>query len=85
MIHRPAQSGPSLFSKLNDEAMRALLAKAGVQISKSELSAMFRAKGHKNYKTCGDQFLRNFIRGLTLAPDHPDRKSQDVPQRGDTP
>ena len=79
MIHRPAQSGPSLFSKLNDEAMRALLAKAGVQISKSELSAMFRAKGHKNYKSCGDQFLRNFIRGLTLATVLPDRKNQDKP------
>ena len=71
--------------ELNDEAMRALLAKTGVQISKSELSAMFRAKGHKNYKTCGDQFLRNFIRGLTLAPVHPGRKGQDEPQRGDTP
>jgi len=53
--------------ELNEEAMLALLAKAGVQISKSELSAMFRAKGHRNYKPCGDQFLRNFIRGLTLV------------------
>jgi uncharacterized protein YehS (DUF1456 family) len=53
--------------ELNEEAMLALLATAGVQISKSELSAMFRAKGHKNYKSCGDQFLRNFIRGLTLG------------------
>jgi uncharacterized protein YehS (DUF1456 family) len=52
--------------ELTDEAMLAILAKAGVQISKSELSAMFRATGHRNYKTCGDQFLRNFIRGLTL-------------------
>ena len=60
--------------ELNDEAMRAILEKAGVQISKSELSAMFRAKGHKNYKPCGDQFLRNFIRGLTLTADLPDRK-----------
>jgi len=71
--------------ELNDEAMRAILAKAGVQISKSELSAMFRAKGHKNYKTCGDQFLRNFIRGLTLTTDLPGRTCQDEPQRGDTP
>jgi uncharacterized protein YehS (DUF1456 family) len=53
--------------ELNEEAMLALLAKAGVQLSKSELSAMFRAKGHRNYKPCGDQFLRNFIRGLTLG------------------
>lgn len=53
--------------ELNDEAMLAILEKAGVQISKSELSAMFRAEGHRNYKPCGDQFLRNFIRGLTLG------------------
>jgi uncharacterized protein YehS (DUF1456 family) len=53
--------------ELNEESMRALLAKADVQISRSELSAMFRAKGHRNYKPCGDQFLRNFIRGLTIG------------------
>ncbi|HJV34725.1 DUF1456 family protein [Geomonas sp.] len=52
--------------ELNEEAMLAVMAKSGVHISKSELSAMFRAKGQKNYKQCGDQFLRNFIRGLTL-------------------
>lgn len=52
--------------ELNEEAMLAILAKVGVKPSKSELSAMFRAKGHRNYKPCGDQFLRNFIRGLTL-------------------
>jgi uncharacterized protein YehS (DUF1456 family) len=50
---------------LNEGAMLATLSKAGVQLSKSELSAMFRAKEHRNYKPCGDQFLRNFIRGLT--------------------
>ena len=71
--------------ELNDEAMRAILAQAGVHISKSELSAMFRAKGHKNYQKCGDQFLRNFIRGLTLAPDLPGRTGQDKPQKGTTP
>jgi len=53
--------------ELTDEAMLAILAKAGVQLSKSELSAMFRAEGHRNYKPCGDQILRNFIRGLTLG------------------
>jgi uncharacterized protein YehS (DUF1456 family) len=53
--------------ELNEEGMLAVLAKAGVQLSKSELSAMFRAQGHRNYKPCGDQFLRNFIRGLTLG------------------
>lgn len=53
--------------ELNEEGMLEVLARAGVKLSKSELSAMFRAQGHRNYKPCGDQFLRNFIRGLTLA------------------
>jgi uncharacterized protein YehS (DUF1456 family) len=53
--------------ELNDATMLAILGKAGVQLSKSELSAMFRAVGHRNYKPCGDQILRNFIRGLTLG------------------
>lgn len=57
--------------ELNDEGMLAVLTRAGVKISKSELSAMFRSAGHRNYKPCGDQFLRNFIRGLTLAADKP--------------
>lgn len=52
--------------ELNDEAMLSILKLAGVRISKSELSAMFRTVGHRNYKECGDQILRNFVRGLTL-------------------
>jgi len=39
---------------------------AGFPISKSELGALFRTKGHSNYKECGDQLLRNFLKGLTL-------------------
>ncbi|WP_028973796.1 DUF1456 family protein [Spirochaeta cellobiosiphila] len=35
-------------------------------LSKSELSAFFRKKGHRNYKECGDQVLRNFLNGLVL-------------------
>jgi len=53
--------------ELNDEAMIEILKLAGVVISKSQLSAMFRSIDHRNYKQCGDQFLRNFIRGLTLG------------------
>jgi uncharacterized protein YehS (DUF1456 family) len=53
--------------ELNDEAMLAVLGKAGVQLSKPELSGMFRSEGHRNYKPCSDQFLRIYIRGLTLC------------------
>lgn len=53
--------------ELDDEGMLAILDAVGVRLSKPALSAMFRAEGHRNYKPCGDQFLRNFIRGLTLG------------------
>lgn len=51
---------------LKEEDMLALMKLAGVTISKSELSALFRNNGHKHYKECGDQFLRNFLQGLTV-------------------
>jgi uncharacterized protein YehS (DUF1456 family) len=49
-----------------EDDMLATMKLAGVVISKSELSALFRNKGHKHYKECGDQFLRNFLSGLTV-------------------
>jgi len=39
---------------------------AGFSVSKPELSALFRQPDHKNYRACGDQMLRNFLKGLTL-------------------
>ncbi len=52
--------------ELRDDDMVAILQLAGVTISKSELGALFRSQGHKNFKQCGDQFLRNFLQGLTI-------------------
>lgn len=34
------------------------------KVSKSELSAFFRSRDHRNYKPLGDQMLRYFLRGL---------------------
>lgn len=51
---------------LKEDDMLATMKSAGVDISKSELSALFRNKGHKHFKECGDQFLRNFLQGLTI-------------------
>jgi uncharacterized protein YehS (DUF1456 family) len=45
---------------------------SGIALSKSELSALFRKKGHKNYKDCGDQLLRNFLQGLALRFRNPE-------------
>jgi uncharacterized protein YehS (DUF1456 family) len=52
--------------ELKEDDMLAILELADVDISKSELSALFRKEGHKNYKECGDQFLRKFLQGLSL-------------------
>lgn len=52
--------------ELKDEDIIELLKAVPFSISKSELSAFFRKEGHPNYRNCGDQFLRNFLKGLTL-------------------
>lgn len=36
------------------------------EITKSELSALFRKEDHEKYMECGDQFLRNFLNGLVI-------------------
>lgn len=51
--------------EMKDEDMLAVMALAGVTVTKSELGALFRSREHKNYKECGDQFLRSFLNGLT--------------------
>ncbi|MGL5374811.1 MAG: DUF1456 family protein [Aeromonas veronii] len=48
-----------------EEDMLATLKLANFNLSKSELSALFRARDHKHYQDCGDQILRNFLLGLT--------------------
>jgi uncharacterized protein YehS (DUF1456 family) len=52
--------------ELKEEDMHAILKSAEFPVSKPELSALFRKFGHSNYRTCGDQLLRNFLKGLTL-------------------
>lgn len=51
---------------LKDDDMLDILKLAGISLSKSELSAFFRDKEHKNFKSCGDQVLRNFLQGLAV-------------------
>ena len=47
-----------------EEDMLATFKLAGLDLAKSELTAIFRRPDHKNYKECGDQFIRNFLKGL---------------------
>ncbi len=52
--------------ELKDVDMHQVFEDAGFPVSKPELSALFRQPGHKNFRACGDQLLRNFLKGLTL-------------------
>jgi uncharacterized protein YehS (DUF1456 family) len=52
--------------ELKDADMHQAFADAGFAISKPELSAFFRQDDHRNFRLCGDQILRNFLKGLTM-------------------
>ncbi|MFJ3484043.1 DUF1456 family protein [Pseudomonas sp. NPDC090202] len=52
--------------ELKEEDLHDILKAVDFPVSKPELSALFRKVGHNNYRPCGDQLLRNFLRGLTL-------------------
>ena len=52
--------------ELKDLDMHQAFADAGFPVSKPELSALFRQPSHKHFRACGDQMLRNFLKGLTL-------------------
>jgi uncharacterized protein YehS (DUF1456 family) len=52
--------------ELQDIDMHDAFEDAGFPVSKPELSALFRQHDHRNFRLCGDQMLRNFLKGLTL-------------------
>lgn len=51
---------------LKSDDILEILALANLTISEHELSAFFRKPGHKHFRECKDQVLRNFIDGLRL-------------------
>jgi uncharacterized protein YehS (DUF1456 family) len=51
---------------LRDDDLAAILRAGGLPMGKSEISALFRNDDHPNYRACGDQVLRNFLRGLAM-------------------
>jgi uncharacterized protein YehS (DUF1456 family) len=52
--------------KLRDDDVIGILKLVDFDLSKSELSALYRKEDHPNYKECGDQLLRNFLNGLII-------------------
>lgn len=63
--------------KLRDDQIVDILKLVDFNITKSELSAFFRAEDHENYKDCGDQVLRNFLNGLVIHLRGPQKKEDD--------
>lgn len=51
---------------LKAEDILEILSLSNMQISKHELSAFFRKPGHKHYRECNDQILRNFLKGIQI-------------------
>lgn len=50
--------------ELKDIDLYQIFTAVDFRISKPELSALFRKEGTKNYRPCGDQMLRYFLKGL---------------------
>ncbi|WP_081653350.1 DUF1456 family protein [Bacteriovorax sp. DB6_IX] len=51
---------------LKDFEIIEILKLSEFEMSKAELSALFRKEDHPNYKECGDQVLRKFLNGLIV-------------------
>jgi len=51
---------------LQADDMLRILSSVNFVISRHELSAFFRKVGHKHYRECKNQILRNFLNGLQL-------------------
>jgi len=52
--------------QLKDDDIINILSLVDFKISKTELSAFFRAEDHPNYVLCGDQMMRNFLNALII-------------------
>lgn len=51
---------------LQSDDVQAILKETGLTFSNHELTALFRKPGHKHYRHCEDQLLRNFLKGLQM-------------------
>ncbi|MFM7021457.1 MAG: DUF1456 family protein [Flavobacteriales bacterium] len=66
--------------QLRDDEIIEILKLVNFNISKSELSAIFRKEDHPNYVQCGDQIVRNFLNGLIIkmrGPMDPKKGNRD--------
>jgi uncharacterized protein YehS (DUF1456 family) len=52
--------------QLKEEDMHDILKKAEYPLGRAEVSAFLRKRNHENYRECGDQVLRYFLKGLAM-------------------
>lgn len=64
------------------EDMLDILQSVDFPVSKGELTALFRKPDHRSYRECGDQLLRNFLKGM-VKRHRPDaaKKSHSQPKK----
>ncbi|TRY32058.1 DUF1456 family protein [Aliiglaciecola sp. M165] len=82
-----------------DDDIINLLKSVNFRMSKGELSALFRKPDHRNFKECGDQVVRNLLKGMvakyrpesaknainpTSKPTKPTYKSKARPVKSDS-
>lgn len=61
---------------LRSDDVHAILKAGGSALSASEAGALFRKPDARNYRTCGDQVLRQFIAGLVKQREREESKDQ---------
>lgn len=71
---------------LKAEDVLEILNLANFRISKHELSAFFRKPGHKHFRSCRDQILRNFLMGMQIKYRDKDRAARPAsPDKSESP
>jgi uncharacterized protein YehS (DUF1456 family) len=50
--------------ELKDTDIINLIERSGLKVTKTELSSFFRKEDHRNYRDCGNQFLRNLLKSM---------------------
>lgn len=51
---------------LTGDDMLAVFKEGGLELSNGELSAVLRREGQRNYKVCGDRYVKAFLKGLAI-------------------
>jgi uncharacterized protein YehS (DUF1456 family) len=54
---------------LQELDMLAIFEESGVSLSSGEFGALFRKEGNKHFRSCSDELLQSFLRGLTPSLD----------------